>query len=109
VRLRQVDQMVDVLARRERPLVVMGDFNAGYGSGHVDVSDLVAINLAIFNPAQATPLCDGNNDGMCNVQDTVAANIETFSPNETSRCGRQPCVDRVVAIPNGSGGFACPP
>jgi microsomal dipeptidase-like Zn-dependent dipeptidase len=60
------------------------------GDGHNTVSDLVAINLAIFNPALATPLCDGNNDGLCNVNDIIAANIEIFSPTSTSTCARQP-------------------
>jgi hypothetical protein len=54
------------------------------------VADLVGINLAIFNPGLATPLCDGNNDGACNVADIVAANGEIFSPTSTSTCARQP-------------------
>jgi hypothetical protein len=60
------------------------------GDGRNTVSDLVAINVAIFNPGQATPLCDGNNDGLCNVGDIVAANLEIFSPTNTSTCARQP-------------------
>jgi hypothetical protein len=60
------------------------------GDGHNTVSDLIAINLAIFNPGQATPLCDGNNDGACSVSDIIAANIEIFSPTNTSTCERQP-------------------
>ena len=60
------------------------------GDGRNTVSDLVAINTAIFNPALATPLCDGNNDGLCNVSDIIAANIEIFSPTSTSTCARQP-------------------
>jgi len=64
-----------------------GDQN---GDGRNDVADLVAINLAIFNPALATPLCDANNDGLCNVADIVAVNIEIFSPTSTSVCARQP-------------------
>jgi hypothetical protein len=60
------------------------------GDGRNTVADLVAINTAIFNPAQITPLCDGNNDGQCNVADIVAANIEIFSPTNTSICSRQP-------------------
>jgi spore coat protein A len=62
------------------------------GDGRNTVSDLVAINLAIFNPGQVTPLCDGNNDGMCNVNDIIAANIAIFSPTNTSTCSRQPVV-----------------
>jgi hypothetical protein len=58
--------------------------------GQNTVSDLLAINRAIFNPGLATPLCDGNNDGRCNVRDIVAANVEIFSPGSTSICERQP-------------------
>jgi hypothetical protein len=60
------------------------------GDGRNTVSDLVAINAAIFNPGLVTPLCDGNGDGLCNVSDIVAANIEIFSPTNTSICARQP-------------------
>jgi hypothetical protein len=60
------------------------------GDGRNTVADLVAINLAIFNPAQATPLCDGTGDGLCRVSDIVAANAEIFSPTSTSTCPRQP-------------------
>jgi hypothetical protein len=60
------------------------------GDGRNTVTDLVAINTAIFNPALVTALCDGNNDGACNVADIVSANIEIFSPTSTSTCGRQP-------------------
>jgi YD repeat-containing protein len=63
-----------------------GDQN---GDGRVNVSDLIAINLAIFNPVLVTPLCDANNDGRCNVSDIISANIEIFSPN-SSTCARQP-------------------
>jgi hypothetical protein len=59
-------------------------------NGRNTVADLVAINLAIFNPATVTPLCDGNNDGNCNVNDIIAANVEIFSPTSTSICARQP-------------------
>jgi hypothetical protein len=60
------------------------------GDGRNTVSDLVAINAAIFKPAAVTPLCDGNNDGLCNVSDVLAANLEIFSPGNTSICARQP-------------------
>lgn len=60
------------------------------GDGRNDVSDLPAINRAIFTPALATPLCDGNNDAECSVSDLIAANIEIFSPTSTSICSRQP-------------------
>jgi len=64
-----------------------GDQN---GDGRNTVSDLVAINNAIFNPTLATPLCDCNKDGLCNVNDIIAANVEIFSPGSTSTCARQP-------------------
>jgi hypothetical protein len=60
------------------------------GDGRNTVTDLVAINLAIFGSVPVSPLCDGNNDGLCNVSDIVAANIEIFSPTSTSTCVRQP-------------------
>jgi hypothetical protein len=64
-----------------------GDQN---GDGTVDVRDLTAINLAIFNPALATSLCDANGDAQCDVGDIVATNREIFSAGETSTCARQP-------------------
>jgi hypothetical protein len=60
------------------------------GDGLNSVSDIVAINQAIFNPVLATPLCDGNGDGRCDVNDIIAANIEIYSPGNTSTCSRQP-------------------
>jgi hypothetical protein len=59
------------------------------GEGRNTVSDLVAINQAVFTPARATEYCDGNNDGECSVSDIVAASREIFSP-KTSTCTRQP-------------------
>jgi len=50
----------------------------------------VGTNLAIFNPALATPLCDANNDQLCNVSDVIAANAEIFSRANTSTCSCQP-------------------
>jgi hypothetical protein len=64
-----------------------GDQN---GDGRNTVADLVAINLAIFTPALATPLCDANGDRRCDVADIVAARLELFSPGSTSICARQP-------------------
>jgi hypothetical protein len=60
------------------------------GDGRNTVSDIVAINQAISNPALITPLCDGNNVGGCDVRDIIAANIEIFSPGNTSTCASQP-------------------
>jgi hypothetical protein len=64
-----------------------GDQN---GDGRVNISDIVAINVAIFNPPLVTPLCDTNGDGLCNIVDIVGANVEIFSPGSTSICSRQP-------------------
>jgi hypothetical protein len=58
--------------------------------GSVTVSDVVAINTAIFDPALATPLCDGNGDSLCDVGDIVAANREIFSCASTSICAQPP-------------------
>jgi hypothetical protein len=62
-----------------------GDQN---GDGRVNVQDLIAINLAIFNPALVTPLCDTNNDGRCNVSDIVGANLKIFG--RPAYCSRYP-------------------
>jgi hypothetical protein len=64
-----------------------GDQN---GDGRLSVADLVAINVATFNPSQVTALCDANRDGLCNVSDIVALNGELFSPGNTSTCAHQP-------------------
>jgi uncharacterized repeat protein (TIGR01451 family) len=52
-----------------------GDQN---GDGAVDVRDLVEINVAIFTPLLATPLCDTNDDGLCDVRDLVGVNVRIF-------------------------------
>ena len=48
------------------------------GDGTVNAADLVAINLAIYKPELAKPLCDGNDDGKCDIADIVAANLKIF-------------------------------
>lgn len=58
------------------------------GSGKVDVLDLIAINLAIYDPSRATPLCDANGDGRCDVQDLVAAKLRIFG--QPAHCARNP-------------------
>jgi hypothetical protein len=58
-------------------------------NGTVNVLDIPAINRAIFDPSLVTPLCDGNDDGLCNVSDMVAANVTIFVP-KNSICERQP-------------------
>lgn len=58
------------------------------GDGRVNVADIVGINTAIFNPAQISPLCDGNHDRKCNVGDIVAANLKIFG--RASFCRRYP-------------------
>jgi hypothetical protein len=64
-----------------------GDQN---GDARVDVTDIIAINLAIFDPASATALCDANRDGLCDISDMIAVNAEIFSPGHSSTCARQP-------------------
>jgi hypothetical protein len=80
-------QQEDVDQNGRGDLCECGDQN---GDGLVDVRDLVAINLAIFNPSLRTPLCDANGDGACSVPDIVSANLEIFSAGSTSICERQP-------------------
>jgi subtilisin family serine protease len=58
------------------------------GNGRVDVSDLVAINRAIFQPALVTPLCDTNGDGACSVSDLVGANRKIYG--KPAYCSRWP-------------------
>jgi hypothetical protein len=77
---------VDVDSNGRGDLCECGDQN---GDGRVNVTDLIAINAAIFDPALVTPLCDANNDGLCNVSDIVAANRTIFAP-KSSICARQP-------------------
>ena len=56
------------------------------------MTELVAINSAIFNPALVTPLRDANGDGLCNVADIVAVNrllhsdcrYDVFAPARSS-------------------------
>jgi hypothetical protein len=62
-----------------------GDQN---GDGVVDVADLVAINLAIFDPARVTALCDASADGRCDVADIIAANAKIFG--RPAYCARYP-------------------
>jgi cysteine-rich repeat protein len=56
------------------------------GEGKVTVADLVATNLAIFNPLDGTKrslLSDANNDVVVNVSDIVAVNLEIFRPDSS--------------------------
>jgi cysteine-rich repeat protein len=56
------------------------------GDGRVNVADLVAINIAIFNPNDGTKratLADTNNDVAVNVSDIVGANLEIFRPDSS--------------------------
>jgi cysteine-rich repeat protein len=62
--------------------------------GRVDVTDIPAINSAIFGSVYAQPVCDTNLDYLCTVQDIVGANIENFRPGSsvcphitTANCG----------------------
>jgi cysteine-rich repeat protein len=51
--------------------------------GHVDVTDLPAINIAIFNPPLAQEICDTNLDDLCNVSDILGASTEIFRPGSS--------------------------
>jgi arylsulfate sulfotransferase len=62
-----------------------GDQN---GDGVVNVSDLLAINAAVFDPALATPLCDTNDDDECDIQDVLGANAKIFGA--PAYCARYP-------------------
>jgi cysteine-rich repeat protein len=56
------------------------------GNGIVDVSDLVAINVAIFNELDGTKrstLADTNNDINITVSDVVGLSIELFRPDSS--------------------------
>ena len=55
VRARQVAEMVDVLGRRPRPRVVMGDFNAGWHDRRSAVRELAeALELVAYAPDERT-------------------------------------------------------
>jgi hypothetical protein len=62
-----------------------GDQN---GDGTVNVQDLIAINLALFDPSRITPLCDATGDGACTVADIVGANQKIFG--RPAYCTRYP-------------------
>jgi len=80
-------QSPDPLAADPRPPACLcGDQTA---DGQLNVSDIVAVNLAIFNPSRAHPLCDGNHDRACNVGDIVSVNLGIFNPG-TTICDRDP-------------------
>jgi len=68
-------------------------------NGRVDVADLVAINLAVFNPSLATPLCDTNEDGSCDVADIVGANARIFG--RPAHCSRNPALSPIDADGDG--------
>jgi glucose/arabinose dehydrogenase len=58
------------------------------GDGRVDVNDLIAIRRALFDPQQATPLCDANGDDLCSVSDVVGVNARIFGT--PAHCSRNP-------------------
>jgi hypothetical protein len=69
-----------------------GDAN---GDGFINVSDIVAINIAIFSKQPKPVLCDANGDGLCSVQDIVKVNLAIFAqpPNNPAtllNCSRHP-------------------
>jgi hypothetical protein len=78
-------QQADVDGNGIGNLCECGDQN---GDGRVNSADLVAINLAIFDPSQVTPLCDANGDNRCDVRDIFATNAKIFGAR--ARCSRYP-------------------
>jgi hypothetical protein len=62
------------------------------GDGWIRVSDMVAINGALFDPSRVTPLCDADGDGRCSVNDVVAIQRDIFSPGSSSTCARHPAL-----------------
>ncbi len=62
-----------------------GDQN---GDGRVNVSDILAINEAIFEPSLATELCDTNEDDLCDVRDILGAQAKIFGA--AAHCARYP-------------------
>jgi hypothetical protein len=78
-------QQTDTNANGIGNLCECGDQN---GDGRVDSADLVAINLAIFAPSLATPLCDANGDNRCDVRDIFATNAKIFGGR--AHCDRYP-------------------
>jgi hypothetical protein len=62
-----------------------GDQN---GDGSVNVLDLIAINVAVFDPSRVTPLCDTTGEGQCTVSDIVGANRKIFGL--PAYCSRYP-------------------
>ncbi len=52
-----------------------GDQN---GDGRVDIVDILAIVSAIFGQETASPLCDTNEDALCNVSDILGVNAKIF-------------------------------
>jgi hypothetical protein len=89
------------------------------GDGRVNVQDIVAINIAIFNNVFRR-LCDANSDLNCNVSDIVAANVEIFNPDSStcrhitsSRCGDnvvdpgEACDDGARCVGGTAPGTAC--
>lgn len=71
---------------RRPPACLCGDQSA---NGALTVTDIIAVNVAIFSPALAHPLCDANNDSRCSVSDLISVNVGIFSPG-TTRCNRHP-------------------
>jgi hypothetical protein len=57
--------------------------------GQLTVSDLIAINHAIFDLSRDRTLCDANGDGRCDVSDMIAVNLDIYGAR-TSTCRRHP-------------------
>jgi hypothetical protein len=55
----------------------------------LDISDILGVNSAIFNPSLVHPLCDTNNDQACDINDLLGVNATIFNPG-SSICNRHP-------------------
>jgi cysteine-rich repeat protein len=87
--LNEFDHRVDADVDCANPALCRGDeCECGDQNldGRVDVTDLTAINVAIFNPVLAEEICDTNLDDRCNVSDILGAATEIFRPG-SSVCG----------------------
>jgi hypothetical protein len=56
--------------------------------GTVGILDILEINAVIFGQVEASPLCDTNDDQVCNVEDILGANAKIFGAD--AYCSRFP-------------------
>ena len=58
------------------------------GDGFMDMIDIFAIAAAIFDASADTPLCDTNDDDVCDVQDILGVSAKMFGAD--AYCSRHP-------------------